>query len=166
LEKQKLRINKRTIFSLLFVAIAFILFWSICECSAVVFTDDMIYANWTKHGFKYFFEQIDWHYNNFNGRTLTHTFLSILLLAKEHLYSIFVPLAIGLFSFVFHSIVRKDSSFVERICVSGITMFGFMGLSIYFLTYSVIWMSSGANYILPLIFITFAYAIFCLARNN
>lgn len=154
------------VFSILFAMFAFALFWSICECSAVIFTDDMIYANWTKHGFKYFFEQINWHYNNFNGRTLTHTFLSILLSAKEHLYSIFVPLSIALFSFVLHGTFRKEASFAEKMCVSGITMLGFIGLSQYYLTYSVIWMSSGANYILPLLFITLAYKVFLLARNN
>ena len=45
-------------------------------------------------------------------------------------------------------------------------MLGFLGLSKYYLTYSVIWIASGANYVLPLIFVALSYKVYQMAKYN
>ena len=162
--KEKKKINNSNIITfgigLIVFVFAYLLLWAIAECTIPIYTDDMIYANWAQHDVKYFFEQLIWHYNNFNGRSLTHSLLAILLMCREHLYAIAIPLSMSFYSFLMYGVVNKNAKFGQKLLVSGITLLGFAGLSKFYLTYSVIWMSSGANYIIPLLFVSIAYVLY------
>ena len=152
--------KKKTLLSALFLFVVFILFWRICETTSLIYIDDVMYANWTQHGLQYFFEQIKWHYNEFNGRTFIHVFLSLILLFKEHLYAILMPICVVASTFMIYDMVKPKSSVHEKMIASGVASLGFVGLSGYYLSTSLFWMAGGINYVFPLFVVLLSYTLF------
>lgn len=125
-----------------------------------------MYADWTRHDINYFFEQVAVHWNTFNGRTLIHVVLSLLLLCQEHLYSIVIPLVIFFSAFLFHKQIKPEANIYERIAIGGFCLIAFSGIPYMYHKETVIWMAGGINYIFPLILISSAYFLYNKAKSN
>lgn len=162
-------INKTKILSycsILFAFISFAIFWRICETVTLIYIDDVMYANWTQHGLKYFWEQIVWHFENFNGRTFIHVFLSLILSAKEHIYAIIIPLCVMISAWFSYDLIKSDAKYYEKLFACGFVNIAFLSLPTYYLSSGLLWMSGGINYIFPLFLVLFGYTLYKKSLTN
>ena len=158
--------NKITIFSVIFSILSIFLSWIVLDKIALIYVDDVMYANLMQNGLSYLFEQIKWHYINFNGRTWIHTFLSFLLLFKQHLYALIIPIAIFVSSYLLSTLAKPTFKYYEKLFISGFSVFLFWGIPQQFHTKTTFWMAGGINYIFPLLSVSLIYFIYHKARNN
>jgi hypothetical protein len=165
----KINLNKENFLFVVSVITSFILlfsFWRLCETISLIYIDDVMYADWTQHGLSHFFEKVNWHWNEFNGRTLIHILLSLTLIFEEHLYAIVLPLAIYLGTTILYKIAKPNAKFYEMLFSGSFVTLCIIGLHPLYFSNSIIWMAGGFNYCFPILFIAITYLLYNKAKDN
>ena len=159
-KKALIALSAATLFAATFLC------WLLLELIYVVSIDDVMYAGWTQHGFKYFIEKNVWHYQNFNGRAFIHVILQLVLVFNEHLYAIIFPFFISGSTFILTAIIKKDWNIYQRLFASALALFAFICLGKTVLTHTALWMAGGFNYVFPMIVVIGGYWIFLRYRKK
>lgn len=140
--------------------------WLLLELIYVINIDDIMYAGWTEHGIKYFFERNIWHYFNFNGRAFIHLMLQLTLIFEEHLYAIVYPLFISGSTYILTLVAKKQWTVYQRLFACALSTLIFISLGKNVLTNAAMWMAGGFNYVFPLIAVTACYWLFLRFRQK
>ena len=169
LSSNKIKVDKEKCLLAISIVTSFIslfFLWKLCETISLVYIDDVMYADWTKHGISHFFERINWHWNEFNGRTLIHILLSLTLIFEEHLYAIVLPLSVHLGILILYRIAKPNSKLYEVLFAGSLVCLGLAGLHPIYSSNSIIWMAGGFNYYVPVLFIAIGYLLYNKAKEN
>ena len=155
-----------TVSAILSLLIASILCWLLLETIVLISIDDTMYAGWTEHGIKHFFDKNTDHYLNFNGRFIIHLFASLILVFEEHLYAIIFPFFISVSTFLITYIAKKEWQLYKRLFAAAFSLLLYMSLSYKFLTPTALWIVGGFNYVFPLLAVTGFYFLFLRQRKS
>ena len=138
----------------------------LCSTITMIFIDDVMYGDWTHHGIRYFLEKNIWHIGHFNGRTLVHICLQLVLFFKENLYIILMPIMIAImFSLFFKINCKKASAKANMFAVATCFMLFFI-TNISYIQTTLLWMAAGFNYLFPLFIISIAYFLFLKNKDS
>ena len=132
----------------------------VSKCTTL-YGDDFIYATYFSDGFSEFISKTADHYVQMNGRALVHFILELVLIFKDSLFFIVIPLFIILTFFIYGKICLKDEyKKTEFITVSLMLL---MCLSFAILREGILWMAGYLNYVLPTLL---AFLSLYLLKNN
>ena len=146
-----------TIMSGVIFATAILCCLMMCAQITLVYIDDTMYADWGRHGIKYFFEKYMWHSENFNGRTFVHMCLSILMIFGEVAFIVAIPTFLATSFYLLFKTLQPKSSVQTRLLVSGLSILYFLGLYAEYINTTMMWMAGAFNYIFPLFIIALSY---------
>lgn len=140
--------------------------YNLCSQITLVYIDDIMYADWTQKGLKYFIDSNLWHMEYFNGRTFIHLCLQFVLMFKEHLYPILMVIFLSFIFYNFFKLYYPKSSATSKLTATGIGIMLFLSISAVYLTSTLLWMSAGFNYIFPFFLVSFTYSKLQQHKNN
>ena len=146
--------------------LATLLCWQLLELIVTVSIDDAMYAGWTQHGIKYFFQKNIWHYMNFNGRFLVHFIMQLTVFFEEHLYAVIFPFFISVSTFFITVALKKEWKIYQRLFTTTLALLIYMGLSFKTLTPTAMWIVGGFNYVFPLLLVSLFYCLFLKYRQK
>ena len=166
--EKKMNKSKRalTVAGIASIFAATVLCWLLLELISIISIDDAMYAGWTQHGFKYFFERNVWHYQNFNGRFFIHLVMQLVLFFEEHLYAIIFPFFISISTFIFATLAKKDWDITKRLFASALVLLIYISLGRTVVTATAMWVAGGFNYIFPLLLVSSFYILFLKQRKK
>lgn len=136
--------------------------WIICASSLLMISlvsafttmygDDFLYATYFSDGFSSFWAKTCEHYLNTNGRAFVHLILEILLIFKDALFVIALPLMLISIFLSFKLLFKSEALNQRKTEAFSLFLIGIMCLSVNILSESVFWISGALNYIFPVIF--------------
>lgn len=135
--------------SLILLVLAVIPVVIISKCTTL-YGDDFIYATYFSDGFKNFLSMTYQHYINMNGRAIVHFLLEVILIFKDGIFFIVIPLLL-VSVFILYckaSIIKNEISISDFITVCILCT---LCLSYNILREGLLWMAGAMNYIFPTI---------------
>ena len=140
----KVKSEKYLSLILLILAVAPLVIISKCT---TLYGDDFIYATYFLGGFKNFLSMTYQHYVNMNGRAIVHFLLEVILIFKDGLFFIVIPLLlISVFVLYRKASAESNSSLLGFITVCVLCT---LCLSPEILRESLLWLAGAMNYIYP-----------------
>lgn len=154
-----------TALSIAAVLTAVYLGWDLFEQIVLIYVDDIMYSDWTKHGLRYFIGKNIWHYNNFNGRFFVHLIMQLVTFFDEHLYAILAPIFVLTGAFLFATAANRNWPAYKRLFMAALALVMFLGMPRLYMT-NVLWISGGFNYVFPLLIVSGFYFLFRKYREK
>lgn len=139
-------VNSEKYLSLILLILAVTPLVIISKCTTL-YGDDFIYATYFLGGFKNFLSMTYQHYINMNGRAIVHFLLEVILIFKDGLFFVVIPLLlISVFVLYRKASVKDSPSLYQFITVCILCT---LCLSPEILRESLLWMAGAMNYIYP-----------------
>ncbi len=132
----------------------------VSKCTTL-YGDDFIYATYFSDGFSEFISKSVNHYTQMNGRALVHFILELILIFKDNLFVIVIPLFLILSFFLYGKICLKGE--YKKIEFVTLSLMLIMCLSSSVLREGILWMAGYLNYVLPTLL---AFLSLYLLKNN
>lgn len=158
------KINYKQVIGTILLLFAFIFGVKLCSMVELIHIDDIMYAEWTKHGLGYFIEKNIWHYNNYNGRAFIHMCLQIILIFGDKLFPLVAPICLSVGFYLFYRTTAPDMSVTKKLFATSLSLMLVWSLGARYLESTVLWMSGTFNYIFPFLIVSISYALF--AKNK
>ena len=160
------KVNTRQIIGIIFLLLSFSFGVALCSMVELIHIDDVMYAEWTQNDFSYFVKQNFWHYNNYNGRAFIHLCLQIMLIFKEALFPLIVPLFLSAGFYLFFKTTAPNLSVTKKLFATSISLMFVWSLGARYLESTVLWMAGTFNYIFPFLIVAIGYALFLKNKDN
>lgn len=148
---------KKSVFNLKnFITIFCIFVFALTGAATTLYGDDFIYALYLRHGFLNFIRMTGEHYMQMNGRAAVHFLLELILVFKDKLFFVVIPLLIMSVYFFAECVldVKKRDLFFA------FALSGTLILPYTVLREGVFWMAGAMNYIYPTALIFAAFYLF------
>lgn len=137
---------KRTFSGLKYLVSVFcVLALALTAAATTLYGDDFIYALYFRHGFLNFIDMTRRHYEVMNGRAAVHFLLEVILIFKDKLFFIVIPILIcAVFVFAARALKVDDKPLFMAFCLCGTLVLPYTVLR-----EGVFWMAGAMNYVYP-----------------
>lgn len=137
---------KRTFSGLKYLVSVFcVLALALTAAATTLYGDDFIYALYFRHGFLNFIDMTRRHYEVMNGRAVVHFLLEVILIFKDKLFFIVIPILIcAVFVFAARALKADDKPLFMAFCLCGTLVLPYTVLR-----EGVFWMAGAMNYVYP-----------------
>lgn len=151
---------KKSVFSLKnFITIFCIFVFALTGAATTLYGDDFIYALYLRHGFLNFIKMTGEHYMQMNGRAAVHFLLELILVFKDRLFFVVIPLLImSVYFFAGCALDVKRRALFFAFALSGTLILPYT-----ILREGIFWMAGAMNYIYPT---ALTFAAFYLFRRS
>ena len=139
-----------------FISVFCIFVFALTGAATTLYGDDFIYALYLRHGFLNFIKMTGEHYMQMNGRAAVHFLLELILVFKDRLFFVVIPLLImSVYFFAGCALDVKQRTLFFALALSGTLILPYT-----ILREGVFWMAGTMNYIYPTALALAAFYVF------
>lgn len=139
-----------------FISVFCIFVFALTGAATTLYGDDFIYALYSRHGFLNFIKMTGEHYMQMNGRAAVHFLLELILVFKDRLFFVVIPLLImSVYFFAGCALDVKQRTLFFALALSGTLILPYT-----ILREGVFWMAGAMNYIYPTALALAAFYVF------